>query len=319
MPVEIHLAQPRSFCAGVTRAIDIVRTALQIFGAPVYVLHEIVHNQHVVGELQALGARFVEDLADVPAGGALIFSAHGVSASIAEQARQRQLQVIDATCPLVAKVHLEVARHAHAGREVILIGHAGHPEVKGTMGRYDSQWGGTIYLVETAADVEHLQVRNPGNLAYVTQTTLSLDDAHQLIERLQERFPGISGPYKEDICYATQNRQRAAATLAAQVDVLLVVGAHNSSNSNRLREVGARAGIPAYLIQTAADIDPAWLQGTGRIGITAGASAPEPLVQEVVCQLQAMGAASVTEMPAAAETVSFRLPEILRREDPADS
>ncbi|MGB5277693.1 MAG: 4-hydroxy-3-methylbut-2-enyl diphosphate reductase [Gammaproteobacteria bacterium] len=310
--MDIYLANPRGFCAGVNRAIDIVERALQIFGAPVYVRHEVVHNRFVVDDLAAKGAVFVEELDQIPDGAIVIFSAHGVSQQVHKQAEQRQLKIFDATCPLVTKVHLEVARHAKAAEEVILIGHAGHPEVEGTLGQYDPEPGGTIYLVETAADIEQLEVVNPKSLAYVTQTTLSVDDTRLIIDKLRERFPDITGPRKNDICYATQNRQDAVRELAQQVDVFLVLGSTNSSNSNRLRELAEKHGVAAYLIDDADDIDPAWLEAAGAVGVTAGASAPEVLVQEVISTLEHHYGARVILNVGTSENVSFQLPRELR-------
>lgn len=306
--LEVFLANPRSFCAGVVRAIRIVETALEVYGPPVYVLHEIVHNRHVVDDLAARGAVFVEDLADIPPGSVAIFSAHGVSRQVADEARRRQLQTIDATCPLVAKVHLEVQRHARAGKDVVLVGHQNHPEIVGTLGRYPREAGGEIHLVGSVADVERLTLRDPQRVAYVTQTTLSVDDAAQTVAALRRRFPAITGPRQDDICYATQNRQNAVRQLAGRVDLLLVVGARNSSNSNRLRELGEQMGLPSYLLEHEGELDPAWLEGCQRVGLTAGASAPESVVQRVLARLRQLGAVSVVESPGEAETVSFRLP-----------
>ncbi len=310
--MDIYLANPRGFCAGVDRAIDIVERALQIFGAPVYVRHEVVHNRFVVDDLARKGAIFVEELDEIPDGATVIFSAHGVSRQVREQAKHRHLQVFDATCPLVTKVHLEVARHARAAEEVILIGHAGHPEVEGTLGQYDPQQGGNIYLVETIDDIEQLEVSNPQNLAYVTQTTLSVDDTRLMIDRLREKFPDITGPRKDDICYATQSRQDAVRELAGHVDVLLVLGSINSSNSNRLRELAEKRGVAAYLIDGAADIKTEWLEAASAIGVTAGASAPEVLVQEVIAKLETLFDASVIQNGGQTENVSFQLPKELR-------
>jgi len=310
--MDIHLANPRGFCAGVDRAIDIVERALQIFGAPVYVRHEVVHNRFVVDDLAGKGAIFVEELDQIPDGATVIFSAHGVSQQVRKQAEQRQLKVFDATCPLVTKVHLEVARHAKTGEEVILIGHAGHPEVEGTLGQYDRQQGGNIYLVETIDDIEQLEVNNPHKLAYVTQTTLSVDDTILMIDRLREKFPHITGPLKDDICYATQNRQDAVRELVKHVDVLLVLGSANSSNSNRLRELAEKQGVAAYLIDGADDIKPEWLHATGAVGVTAGASAPEVLVQQVITKLENSYHARVVQNSGHAENVSFQLPRELR-------
>jgi len=310
--INIYLANPRGFCAGVDRAIDIVERALQIFGAPVFVRHEVVHNRFVVDDLARKGAIFVEELDEIPDGATVIFSAHGVSQQVRQQAERRQLKVFDATCPLVTKVHLEVARHAKAAEEVILIGHAGHPEVEGTLGQYDPQQGGNIYLVETLDDIEQLEVSNPQSLAYVTQTTLSVDDTRLMINRLREKFPDIKGPRKDDICYATQSRQDAVRELAKHVDVLLVLGSPNSSNSNRLRELAEKQGVAAYLIDGAADIKTEWLEAASAIGVTAGASAPEVLVQEVTARLEKLYGASVIQNGGHTENVSFQLPKELR-------
>lgn len=312
MRAQIHLANPRGFCAGVDRAIGIVERALDLFGAPIYVRHEVVHNRFVVDNLRARGAVFVEELADVPDGATVIFSAHGVARSVREQAEQRGLKVFDATCPLVTKVHMEVSRHARVGREVILIGHAGHPEVEGTMGQYDEAQGGRMYLAETVADVGTLEVRDPAELAYVTQTTLSVDDTIRIVDALRERFPAIQGPRKDDICYATQNRQDAVKELSEQCELLLVVGSRNSSNSNRLRELAEKEGTPAYLIDGPADIDPLWLTDKTAIGVTAGASAPEVLVQQVIDRLRELGASQVRESAGREESVVFALPKELR-------
>lgn len=309
------MANPRGFCAGVDRAIEIVERALQLFGAPVYVRHEVVHNKHVVDGLRDKGAIFVEELHEVPDDSTVIFSAHGVSRAVENEAESRQLQVFDATCPLVTKVHIEVVKYAKEGREVILIGHAGHPEVEGTMGRYDTQWGGRILLIETPEDVKNLEVADPTQLAFVSQTTLSVDDTHDIIEKLKERFPTISAPRRDDICYATQNRQDAVKVLCEDADILLVVGAENSSNSNRLRELGERAGIPSYLISDASAIKAEWLENRTKIGVTAGASAPEELVQPVIDHLKACGASHVNEVEGAIETITFSIPKPLRRID----
>jgi 4-hydroxy-3-methylbut-2-enyl diphosphate reductase len=310
--MDIYLANPRGFCAGVDRAIEIVERALQIFGAPVYVRHEVVHNRFVVDDLANKGAVFVEELDQIPDGATVIFSAHGVSQQVRKHAGQRQLKIFDATCPLVTKVHLEVARHAKAAEEVILIGHAGHPEVEGTLGQYDAASGGDIYLVETTADIDQLQVKDPGNLAYVTQTTLSVDDTRLIIDKLRARFPNIKGPRKDDICYATQNRQDAVRELAQQVDVFLVLGSTNSSNSNRLRELAEKQGVAAYLIDGAEDIDRTWLESAEAVGVTAGASAPEVLVQHVIDNLKNTFGAQVIQNGGQAENVSFQLPKELR-------
>ncbi len=309
--MDILLANPRGFCAGVDRAIEIVERALSRFGAPIYVRHEVVHNRFVVEGLRAKGARFVQELDEVPDGAIVIFSAHGVSKAVQEEARRRNLRVFDATCPLVTRVHMEVGRYARKGRECILIGHAGHPEVEGTMGQYDSEEGG-IYLVEVPEDVAHLKVKNPDNLALVTQTTLSLDDTREVIEALRERFPNILQPKKDDICYATQNRQDAVKDLAQRCDLVLVVGSPNSSNSNRLREVAERNGADAYLIDDAAEIRREWLAGKRRVGLTAGASAPEVLVQEVIARLKGWGIEQVEDFVTRPERVVFKLPEGLR-------
>jgi 4-hydroxy-3-methylbut-2-en-1-yl diphosphate reductase len=281
MTKQAVLARPRGFCAGVIRAIDVVELALKVYGAPVYILHEIVHNQKVLRDLEADGAVFVQSLDAIPSGSLTIFSAHGVPAQVIDEAHRRGLRTIDATCPLVSKVHLEVAAHARAGREVILIGHAGHPEVSGTMGRYASSLGGAIHLVGSIEEALTLQVDVRRGIALVTQTTLSVDDTRRIVSVLRERFPALLEPRRDDICYATQNRQNAVRALAGQVDILLVVGARNSSNSNRLREVAEQLGVRAYLVQDAGELDPAWLQSTRRIGVTAGASTPEELVREL--------------------------------------
>jgi 4-hydroxy-3-methylbut-2-enyl diphosphate reductase len=303
--MDVLLAQPRGFCAGVDRAIEIVERAIATHGAPVYVRHEIVHNRYVVDELRAKGAIFVDELDQVPAGGIVIFSAHGVSQAVQADAAARGLRVFDATCPLVTKVHVEVAKMRAAGREIVMIGHKGHPEVEGTMGQVD----GGMQLVETVGDVEKLHVRDPQALAYVTQTTLSLDDAAEVIAALKRRFPTIAEPKKSDICYATQNRQDAVKFMAPQVDMVIVVGSLNSSNSNRLREVAERFDVPAHLVDGADDIDPSWLQGRQRIGVTAGASAPEVLVEAVVGRLRALGARTVRPLAGVQEDVVFPLPK----------
>ena len=306
--MEVRLANPRGFCAGVDRAIEIVEKALEIHGTPVYVLHEIVHNRHVLDDLSARGARFVEDLETVPEGSVAIFSAHGVSDAVVETSRRRKLRVIDATCPLVTKVHLQAQHYKDKGRELILIGHSGHPEVEGTRGRV----GGRVTVLSTVAEVEALEVADPQNLAYVTQTTLSLDDTRDVIDALVRRFPSIQGPELRDICYATQNRQNAVKALAHEIDVLIVVGSKNSSNSNRLAELGTRSGVRSYLIDDAGEIRPEWLVSTAKIGVTAGASAPESLVKEVLERLTQLGVTSVVEMPGEPETTVFRLPEVLQ-------
>ncbi|MDX1733391.1 MAG: 4-hydroxy-3-methylbut-2-enyl diphosphate reductase [Halioglobus sp.] len=312
--MEIQLANPRGFCAGVDRAIDIVNRALEVFGAPIYVRHEVVHNKFVVEDLRARGAVFVDELDEVPDDCIVIFSAHGVSQSVRREASKRSLKVFDATCPLVTKVHVEVASHSLEGKECILIGHRGHPEVEGTMGQYDRAAGGDIYLIEDEEQAARLEVRDPDNLSYVTQTTLSMDDTARVIDRLRERFPNIQGPRKDDICYATQNRQDAVKQLAARCDLMLVVGSPNSSNSNRLRELAERMGAEAYLLDGAEDIDPAWLEGKSRIGVTAGASAPEVLVQEVLDGLCSLGAEGAVEVEGRPENVTFSLPRELRIE-----
>jgi len=305
--MDIVLAQPRGFCAGVDRAIEIVERALQNFGGPVYVRHEIVHNDHVVGELRGKGAVFVDSVDDVPDGAVLIFSAHGVSRAVRVKAEGRGLQVFDATCPLVTKVHVEVSKMRQDGREIVMIGHAGHPEVEGTMGQTDDG----IHLVETVADVDELRVSDPSRLAYVTQTTLSVDDCQAVIDALRQRFPLIAEPKKQDICYATQNRPDAVKFMAPQCDLVLVIGSQSSSNSNRLREVAEKMGCEARLIGSAAQLDPAWVTGRYRVGVTAGASAPEVLVTEVVARLRELGAARVSTLPGVEEKVTFPLPRVL--------
>ena len=312
--MQVLLANPRGFCAGVDRAIDIVERAIELFGAPIYVRHEVVHNRHVVERLRALGAVFVEELLEVPEGATVIFSAHGVSRAVEEEARVRRLTVFDATCPLVTKVHMEVQRYAREGRDVILIGHAGHPEVEGTMGRFDTSFGGRMHLVQTLADVAALEVRDPAHLAFVTQTTLSMDDTAEIVEALRRRFPGLATPRHEDICYATQNRQDAVKKLLEQCDVLLVVGSRSSSNSNRLRELADRAGVPGYLIDGPGDLRAEWLEGKRAIGVTAGASAPEVLVRRVIEQLARWGAETPREVVGREERMFFALPRDLRRE-----
>ena len=309
--MEILLANPRGFCAGVDRAIDIVERAIELFGAPIYVRHEVVHNRYVVDDLKGKGAVFVDELDQVPDDSYVIFSAHGVSRAVQREAERRQLKVFDATCPLVTKVHMEVSRYSRRGIETILIGHRGHPEVEGTMGQYDRAQGGDIYLVESADDVRRLQVRDPTQLRYVTQTTLSKDDTAIVIDCLYETFPDIQGPKKEDICYATQNRQDAVKQLTGSCDLILVVGSKNSSNSNRLREIAENSGIEGYLIDGAEDIRDEWLAGKSRVGVTAGASAPELLVENVVAYLQNQGA-SATSSIGFSEDVVFPLPKPLR-------
>ena len=306
--MDLLLANPRGFCAGVDRAITIVERALELHGAPVYVRHEVVHNKFVVDGLRRKGAIFIEDLADVPPGSILVFSAHGVPQSVRREAEARGLTVFDATCPLVTRIHIEVARLRKQGKEIIVIGHAGHPEVEGTMGQSD----GGMYLVESAAQVADLKVADENNLAFVTQTTLSVDDASGIIAALKARFPNIVGPKKDDICYATQNRQDAVKLLVRQCDVVIVVGSPNSSNSNRLREVAAKVGVPAYLVNDADGLQPDWIAGKKHVGITAGASAPESLVQGVVARLREMGADRVTELQGIRENVVFPLPKVLQ-------
>lgn len=305
--MEVLLANPRGFCAGVERAIAIVERALEQYGAPIYVRHEVVHNKFVVDSLRAKGAIFIDDLADVPAGATLIFSAHGVPQAVRHDAGSRGLRVFDATCPLVTKVHVEVAKMRDAGREIVMIGHKGHPEVEGTMGQSE----GGMHLVETVADVQTLQVSDPDKLAYVTQTTLSVDDAQTIVDALRARFPTIVGPKRDDICYATQNRQDAVKFMAPRSDLVLVVGSPNSSNSNRLREVAEQFDVPAYLIDNASQIDPGWLDGRKRVGVTAGASAPEVLVDAVIARLRELGAASVRTLDGTPENVNFPLPKEL--------
>jgi 4-hydroxy-3-methylbut-2-en-1-yl diphosphate reductase len=309
--MKILLANPRGFCAGVDRAISIVENALQKFGAPIYVRHEVVHNRYVVESLKQAGAIFVEELSEVPDDQIVIFSAHGVSKAVREEARQRGLRVFDATCPLVTKVHMEVHRASRKEQEVIMIGHAGHPEVEGTIGQYESQQAG-MYLVEDAADVAGLQVKDASQLHFVTQTTLSVDETKEVIAALQSQFPAIQGPRKDDICYATQNRQDAVRELASQVDLFIVVGSRNSSNSNRLRELAERLGTTAYLVDEASQLEPAWLTQVTSVGVTAGASAPEVLVQQVVSRLQEMAGGEIQEFSGKEEDVIFEVPLELR-------
>ena len=309
--MKILLANPRGFCAGVDRAISIVENALAKFGAPIYVRHEVVHNRYVVESLRQAGARFVEELSEVPDGQIVIFSAHGVSKAVREQARLRGLRVFDATCPLVTKVHMEVHRASRKAQEVIMIGHAGHPEVEGTIGQYESPEAG-MYLVEDEADVAALHVKDASHLHFVTQTTLSVDETKSVIAALQQQFPAIQGPRKDDICYATQNRQDAVRELAAQVDLFIVVGSRNSSNSNRLRELAERLGTHAYLVDDADQLQAEWFQGVATVGVTAGASAPEVLVQQVVARLQAIGGGEVCELGGKEEDVIFEVPQELR-------
>jgi 4-hydroxy-3-methylbut-2-enyl diphosphate reductase len=311
--MEIKLANPRGFCAGVDRAIDIVNLALDQFGAPVYVRHEVVHNKFVVDQLRERGAVFVDEIDEIPDNVVVIFSAHGVSQKVQKEAKSRQLKVFDATCPLVTKVHLEVSKFSADGKECILIGHKGHPEVEGTMGQYDHSAGGDIYLVEDEQDVLNLEVRSPDSLAFVTQTTLSMDDTSKVIDALRKKFPSIEGPRKDDICYATQNRQDAVKQLALEADVVLVVGSTASSNSNRLRELAERCGCDAYLIDGAEDINKQWINHAKSIGVTAGASAPEILVSGVIQRLVELGAKPPEELDGVTETVSFSLPRELRK------
>jgi 4-hydroxy-3-methylbut-2-enyl diphosphate reductase len=305
--MKVLLANPRGFCAGVDRAIEIVERAIVLHGAPIYVRHEVVHNRFVVDDLRQRGAVFIDDLAEVPAGATVVFSAHGVSQAVRREADARGLRVFDATCPLVTKVHVEVARMRDQGREIVMIGHRGHPEVEGTMG----QSAGGIHLVETPADVERLVVNDPQRLAFVTQTTLSVDDARTVIDALKRRFPEIVGPRKDDICYATQNRQDAVKALVREVEVVIVVGSPNSSNSNRLREVAQLAGIPSYMLDDARDLAPEWVAGRATVGVTAGASAPDILVQAVIARLRELGATEVAELPGVPEDVTFPLPKAL--------
>ena len=310
--MQIKLANPRGFCAGVDRAIEIVNRALDVFGPPIYVRHEVVHNKFVVEDLRSRGAVFVEEIDQVPDDVIVIFSAHGVSQAVRQQAEDRGLKVFDATCPLVTKVHMEVIRYAQEGREAILIGHQGHPEVEGTMGQYDTSKGGRMYLVEDEADVARLEVTDPDNLAFVTQTTLSVDDTARIIDALRQRFPNILGPKREDICYATTNRQDAVRQLALECQLVLVVGSVNSSNSNRLRELAERCGTPAHLLDDPAMIDPAWLKGKKAVGVTAGASAPEELVHQVIARLRELGGEDAHEIPGREENIRFSMPRALR-------
>jgi 4-hydroxy-3-methylbut-2-enyl diphosphate reductase len=310
--MHILLANPRGFCAGVDRAIDIVERAIDLFGAPIYVRHEVVHNKYVVDRLRTIGAVFVEELSEVPDGATVIFSAHGVSRVVQMEAKRRSLNVFDATCPLVTKVHMEVTRYAREAREVFLIGHAGHPEVEGTIGQFDTSLGGSIYLVETVEDVQFVQVRNPAHLAFVTQTTLSVDDTASIVEALRTRFPGLKAPVKEDICYATQNRQDAVKDLIGRCDVLVVVGSKSSSNSNRLREMADKVGIPGFLVDGPEFLHREWFDSAKTVGVTAGASAPEILVQGVISQLKEWGGSVVDELKGREEHVIFALPRTLR-------
>ena len=311
--MKILLAHPRGFCAGVDRAIDIVERAIELFGAPIHVRHEVVHNKHVVERLRALGAVFVEELNEVPDGATVIFSAHGVSRAVEDEARRRALTVFDATCPLVTKVHMEVRRYSRERRDVLLIGHAGHPEVEGTLGRFDVSHGGRIRLIESVDDAARIEVEDPARLAFVTQTTLSVDDTAEIVATLERRFPALVRPRKEDICYATQNRQDAVKELLRDCDVLVVVGSVTSSNSNRLVELGKRHGVPAYLVDGASDLHREWFDGRRAVGVTAGASAPEVLVREVVAQLRQWGGEAPVEAAGREEVVVFGLPRELRR------
>jgi 4-hydroxy-3-methylbut-2-en-1-yl diphosphate reductase len=310
--MQILLANPRGFCAGVDRAIDIVERALELFGAPIYVRHEVVHNRYVVERLRKMGAVFVEELHEVPDDTTVIFSAHGVSRAVQDEAKRRDLKVFDATCPLVTKVHMEVARYAREGRDVVLIGHEGHPEVEGTMGQFDTSNGGRILLVETPEDVDTISVRDPSQLAFVTQTTLSVDDTQRVVDALKRRFPQMASPRKEDICYATQNRQDAVKQLVTRCDLILVVGSPTSSNSNRLREIAEKAGIPGYLIDGPEDLREEWFVGKKAVGVTAGASAPEILVERVVAKLREWGGEAPTNLEGQSESVVFSLPKELR-------
>ena len=310
--MKLLLANPRGFCAGVDRAIDIVERAITLFGAPIHVRHEVVHNKYVVERLRALGALFVEELDEVPNGATVIFSAHGVSRAVQQEAARRGLTVFDATCPLVTKVHMQVTRYAREAREVVLIGHAGHPEVEGTMGQFDSSLGGRILLVETPEDVAGLEIADPARLAFVTQTTLSVDDTARVVEALRTRFPELVAPRNEDICYATQNRQDAVKALVEECDIVIVVGSRSSSNSNRLREIAEKAGLPGYLVDGPEDLQREWFADRQCVGVTAGASAPEVLVRRVVEQLVAWGAEPAAELPGREEHVVFALPKPLR-------
>ena len=311
--MQILLANPRGFCAGVDRAIDIVERAIELFGAPIYVRHEVVHNRYVVEDLKEKGAIFVEELHEVPDDATVIFSAHGVSKAVQNEASRRQLRVFDATCPLVTKVHMEVKRYGEDGKQVLLIGHEGHPEVEGTMGQFDDSNGGTIHLVETVEDIATLAVSEPSKLAFVTQTTLSVDDTNDIVSALKTKYPEVKSPRKEDICYATQNRQDAVKSLVSECDVLLVVGSPNSSNSNRLRELADKANVPGYLVDGREDLKQEWFKDCKKIGLTAGASAPELLVQGVIAQLKEWGGVAPHEKKGAVETITFSLPKLLRK------
>ncbi|MFK5914753.1 MAG: 4-hydroxy-3-methylbut-2-enyl diphosphate reductase [Woeseiaceae bacterium] len=311
--MKVILANPRGFCAGVDRAIDIVERAIELFGAPIYVKHEVVHNKFVVDELRNKGAVFVEELEEIPDDTIVIFSAHGVSQSVRQEAKERGLKVFDATCPLVTKVHMEVTRYSKAGQECVLIGHVGHPEVEGTMGQFDASQGGQMYLVEDVDDVNDLVINNPDHLSYVTQTTLSMDDTASVIDALRKRFPNIHGPKKDDICYATQNRQDAVKKLAQESDLVLVVGSPNSSNSNRLKEVAERIGTEAYLIDNETEIHKEWLVGKENVGLTAGASAPAELVENVIAKLREWGVKTITNQDGKEENIVFSLPKELAK------
>ena len=310
--MQILLANPRGFCAGVDRAIDIVERAIELFGAPIYVRHEVVHNRYVVERLRSLGAVFVEELDEVPDDATVIFSAHGVSRAVQDEAKRRALKVFDATCPLVTKVHMEVARYAREGRDVVLIGHAGHPEVEGTMGRFDTSNGGHMHLIVNVEQARRLEVRDAARLAFVTQTTLSVDDTQRIVDALRERFPTLASPRKEDICYATQNRQDAVKQLVERCDIILVVGSPSSSNSNRLREIAEKAGIPGYLVDGPEDLQREWFEGKRVVGVTAGASAPEVLVERVVARIREWGGAAPVDVIGQQENVVFSLPRELR-------
>ena len=311
--MQIILANPRGFCAGVDRAIDIVKRAIELFGAPIYVRHEVVHNRYVVENLKEKGAIFVEELDEVPDDATVIFSAHGVSKAVQDEAARRKLRVFDATCPLVTKVHMEVKRYGEDGKQVLLIGHEGHPEVEGTMGQFNASNGGTIHLIETVDDVANLEVDKPEMLAFVTQTTLSVDDTNDIVSAIKNKFPQVNSPRKEDICYATQNRQDAVKSLVNECDVLLVVGSPNSSNSNRLRELADKANVPGYLVDGAEDLKQEWFTDCKKVGLTAGASAPELLVQGVIDQLKVWGGVAPHEKKGAVETITFSLPKLLRK------
>ena len=311
MKTKVLLANPRGFCAGVDRAIDIVNQALKKFGPPIYVRHEVVHNKTVVNELKSLGAIFVEEIEEVPAGETVIYSAHGVSKVVQKDSKEKHLEIYDATCPLVSKVHAEVIKYSKLGYECILIGHQNHPEVEGTMGQFDDSFGGSIHLVESVEDVSELQIGDPTNLVYVTQTTLSIDDTQTIMDSLKTRFPEIHGPKTNDICYATQNRQDSVKQLTLECDLVLVIGSVNSSNSNRLKEISTRSGVPSYLLDSADDLDVKWLSNKKNIGLTAGASAPEILVQSIINKLKAYGAINVINAAGVEESITFKIPKEL--------